>query len=67
MSETHSIFDLAALAQQYGISADSLEKLTKQARDEFGSDDMMVELHVVRAMRYARKTEQTRMCDHEPN
>ena len=42
-------FDYETAARQAGISPDGLATLCELIREEFPSDDMMYELHVLRA------------------
>ena len=44
------IFDYLTAAKRAGIPADKLERLCALARAEFPSDEMMVELHILRAI-----------------
>lgn len=44
------IFDYEAAAKRAGISQDELEKLCTLFRTEFPGDEMMAELHVLRAI-----------------
>ena len=41
-------FDYETLAQEAKIPADKLKLLAKAVRDEFPTDDMMYELHLMR-------------------
>ena len=43
------MFDLETVAQEAGISREDLETIKQAIRDEFPNDDMMWELHVLRA------------------
>ena len=51
MSTTNCIFDYKSLACTLRIDPKTLEELVREARLEFPGDDMLVELHVVRALR----------------
>ena len=42
-------FDYESVAQQAGIQADKLASLQEMLRTEFPHDDMLFELHVLRA------------------
>jgi len=42
-------FDFEKIAQEAGISADKLDELCQVMQEEFPDDDMMYELHVLRA------------------
>ena len=45
------MFDYESLACELKIGPETLEELVREARLEFPGDDMLVELHVVRALR----------------
>ena len=49
------IFDIENLATEWNVDSRILKKLVKEAREEFPNDEMMVELHVVRALRRNRR------------
>jgi hypothetical protein len=42
-------FDYQSVAREAGISAEDLERLCSLIRQEFPGDDMLFELHVMRA------------------
>jgi hypothetical protein len=44
------VFDYVTAAKRVGISPEDLERLIALTRAEFPSDEMMVELHVLRAI-----------------
>jgi len=44
-----SCFDFARAAEEAGISPERLQKLCAMMRHEFPDDDMLYELHVLRA------------------
>lgn len=44
------IFDYLTAAKRAGIPADKLERLCAIVRAEFPSDEMMAELHILRAI-----------------
>jgi hypothetical protein len=44
------LFDYVTAAERVGISAEDLERLTVLMRAEFPSDEMMAELHILRAI-----------------
>ena len=44
------VFDYVTTAKRVGISPEDLERLIALTRAEFPSDEMMVELHVLRAI-----------------
>ena len=44
------IFDYLTAAKRAGISQDKLERLCAQVGQEFPSDEMMAELHILRAI-----------------
>ncbi len=51
---TKRIFNIESLATEWKIDSTILKKLIKEAQEEFPNDEMMVELHVVRALRRSR-------------
>jgi len=54
MDNTPRIFEYEALSNKYNIEPDILKKIIDEAHQEFGEDEMMVELHVIRALRYIK-------------
>jgi len=54
-----SYFDYRSVATEAGLSADQLVRLEKAVRAEFPHDDMMYELHVLRACLAVRDGETT--------
>lgn len=46
-----TIFDVEKLARESDISKQELAKIWKQVRKEFPNDQLMQELHIVRAVR----------------
>ena len=54
-----TVFDYFETAKREGISQDILDSILKDATIEFPDDDMMRELHIVRAIKfYSKKKEQ---------
>ena len=52
------IFDTKRVAREIGIPEEDYEKLEKEIKEEFPRDEMMFELHFLRALKYlAGKTE----------
>ena len=50
-------FDYKTLAKKYHIAPDKIKKITKEIYKEFPNDDMLAELHIVRAVKeYKRQT-----------
>lgn len=47
-------FDYPRVAREAGIPPDKLERLVEIIRDEFPRDDMMADLHILRAVRVVR-------------
>jgi len=45
------IFDVERKAKEVGISKDLYKKLEKEVREEFPNDEMMFELHLIRALK----------------
>lgn len=52
MRDNAIVFDYEALSQKYSIKPNVLKKIVDEARSEFGEDEMMAELHIVRALRH---------------
>lgn len=49
-------FDTERKAKELGIRADTYRRLKEEIRNEFPNDEMMFELHLLRAlMEYSRK------------
>ena len=44
-------FDYKTLAKKYHISPDKIKKITREIYKEFPNDDMLAELHIMRALR----------------
>ena len=62
-------FDYERIAREAGMSAENLERLCRLIRKEFPHDDMMYELHVMRACKIVRDghyTLEQLFEDHEP-
>ncbi len=51
MEENTKVFDYLTLSQRYGIDANDLKRIIVEVQDEFKDDEMMAELHIVRAIR----------------
>ena len=49
--ESSHYFDIAKVAQRYHLDFDTARRLLAEARQEFENDDMMAELHTIRAIR----------------
>ncbi len=50
------VFDIKEKARELGISEDIYKKLEKEVREEFPNDEMMFELHLIRALKsHSRK------------
>jgi hypothetical protein len=47
-------FDYPRIAQEAGIPPDKLDRLIRVIREEFPGDDMMADLHIMRACRVVR-------------
>ena len=59
MALTENAFDYKALAERYNIGPEILAELVDDARKDFPGDEMMVELHVIRALRQLERREAT--------
>lgn len=51
MSDIIISFDYESLSKKYHIESNILQQLAKDAYAEFPYDEMMAELHIVRALR----------------
>ncbi len=58
MEADERIFDIESLADKWKIHPSLLDKFMKEAREEFPNDEMMVELHVLRALRRSQVKKQ---------
>lgn len=52
------LFDLEKVIKESGLSQDKIEQIKQDVREEFPSDEMMWELHVIRAI----KSEQDKLA-----
>jgi len=55
MDYVSRVFDYEALARQYDVQPETLAQLVEDARKEFPNDEMMIELHVIRALRWLKR------------
>ncbi len=53
MNERVKVFDYIALSKRHGIEPGELKKIVDEVHNEFKDDEMMTELHIVRAIRQA--------------
>ncbi len=44
------MFDIKKVAKEYGLSRGQIAKIKKEVRQEFPRDELMYELHVLRAI-----------------
>lgn len=51
MNESVKVFDYIALSKRYGIEPGELKRIVDEVHNEFQDDEMMAELHIVRAIR----------------
>jgi len=59
MNESIKIFDYITLSKKYGIEPGELKKIVDEISNEFKDDEMMAELHIVRAIKqYILKSNQ---------
>lgn len=49
------MFDLEELKRRSGLSAEQLVQLEAQIRQEFGGDELLAELHLVRVLEALRR------------
>jgi len=45
------MFDYGKLIEQYNISIDVAEQIISETMEEFAGDEMMMELHIIRALK----------------
>lgn len=55
MEQINRMFDYESLAREYNINHETLAQLEKEVREEFPRDEMMFELHMIRALRWINK------------
>lgn len=58
------IFVPEEIAQRMGVSAAELQRLKRSIRKEFPEDDLMYELHLLRALKSIRRTKQHKASAH---
>ena len=51
MKNKTKIFDYNTFSQKYKIDSDVLDNIINDAQKEFEDDQMMIELHVIRAIK----------------
>ena len=51
MTDRISYFDIEKAARRYHLEIVIARRLLEEARQEFGNDEMMAELHAIRAIR----------------
>ena len=51
MTDRNSYFDIEKAAHHYNLDIVTARRLLAEAREEFGDDVMMAELHAIRAIR----------------
>jgi len=44
------MFDIKKVAREYDLSQEQVEEIKKEVRQEFPRDELMYELHVIRAI-----------------
>lgn len=52
MKDNIVMFDYITLSQRYSIEPGDLKKIVDEAHNEFKNDEMMAELHIVKAIRH---------------
>jgi hypothetical protein len=52
MRDNTMIFDYEVLSRKYCIDQKVLQRIVDEAHSEFGEDEMMMELHIIRALRH---------------
>ncbi len=51
-----AIFDIKRTSEKFNISNEDLKTLEQTIRKEFSEDEMMYELHLIRALKSLRKS-----------
>ena len=55
--ESGIMFDTQRVAKELGISQKEYEKLERTVREEFAEDDMMFQLHFLRALKCYKRNQ----------
>jgi hypothetical protein len=55
MMEQSKFFDYEALSKKFNVNSEVLAQFVKEATEEFPDDNMMIELHVIRALNWLNK------------
>ncbi len=56
MNRKSESFDYRSFAKKYNISPNVLENIVHEVKAEFPNDEMLAELHIIRALKeYAKK------------
>lgn len=50
------LFDYRSFAKEFSVPAEVIQKYEKEAQDEFPFDNMMMEIHALRALKAYVKT-----------
>ncbi len=50
------MFDYRSLGEKLAVPLEIVQKLEEEARDEFPFDDMLMEIHILRAVKAYAKT-----------
>lgn len=57
-----TIFDIKRISEKFNISNEDLKALEKTIRKEFSGDEMMYELHLIRALKSLRKSKNLKVA-----
>ena len=49
------MYDIETAFKNSGLSAQEIEKIKREVRNEFPNDDMMYELHIIRILKAVKK------------
>ena len=49
------MYDIETAFKNSGLSAQEIEKIKREVRNEFLNDDMMYELHIIRILKAVKK------------
>jgi len=52
MDNINMVFDYIKLSRECNVDSAKLDNIIKEAKAEFTNDEMMMELHIIRAIRF---------------
>lgn len=54
------IFSIQKAAEESGLTSEEIESISQEIRKEFPNDEMMFELHMIRALREASESKRAK-------